>query len=402
MSNELQPISVASATDLILNAAMDYGIERVSLLDSIGRVLAEDITADRDFPPFNRVCMDGICIKSDDFENGHRSFNIVGVQAAGSKPEITIESEECLEIMTGAMLPDSADCVIRYEDISISDGWALVNIEALPNGKNIHPRGVDAIKGKILLSKDQLISASEINILATVGISEPNVKRLPKVAVVSTGNELVEVNQNPNPWEIRRSNAYGIQGLLSSLKINSQSIHVSDNENVMADTLKCILEDYDVVILSGGVSKGKYDYVPDILQSLGVKKVFHGVNQRPGKPFWYGEMEMKKVFALPGNPMSSISCTLNYILPYIRKSLGLAALCHVNAKLKTKVVFKPKLTRFMEAFAKIDSSGQCWISPLKSNGSGDYTELVKSNAMLILPADEDSFEPGQLVKFFYI
>jgi len=170
----------------------------------------------------------------------------------------------------------------------------------------------------------------------------------------------------------------------------------------MASELIEILDDFDILVLSGGVSKGKYDYVPEVLAQLEIVKAFHGVLQRPGKPFWYGKINNKRVFALPGNPMSTLTCCLKYLLPYHQKAGGYPMRKVLKATLTQEIIFKPKLTRIIESLVRNDDSGNLLITPIDSNGSGDFTALIGANAMIELPGDKSVFKKGETVSFFYI
>ena len=317
-------ITIQQATKIVLENTIDLQTETIKLENAIGRQLRENLIADRPFPPFNRVAMDGIAIRFADFENGQRTFPIIGVQAAGSSQLFVSESGVCVEVMTGAMLPKGVDTVIRYEDILIEKNQARVQVETIKNGQNVHKKGTDRTQGEILVKTGQLISPAEVGVAATVGKSELQVTKLPKVAIISTGDELVNVSEIPKPYQIRSSNVYTISTLLKQYQIKPELFHIVDNQQATIEKLRVLLNDFDVLILSGGVSKGKFDYIPAALESLNVEKLFHRVRQKPGKPFWFGKnVANKVVFALPGNPASSFMCTNRYFLPWLRASMNL-------------------------------------------------------------------------------
>ncbi|MDB4171624.1 molybdopterin molybdenumtransferase MoeA, partial [Polaribacter sp.] len=186
-------ISVAPALQAVLNTTQDFGVEQIPFLKSVGRVSKEAIYADRDFPPFHRVSMDGISIDYTAFKNGQRSFRIAGTQAAGSTKLALQDSKNCMEVMTGSVLPDNTNTVIRYEDITIKNGIAMVHVDSLQKGQNIHEKGKDRKVGDLLIAKNTKIAAAEIGVLATVGKSFVKVAKHPKIMIVSTGDELVDV-----------------------------------------------------------------------------------------------------------------------------------------------------------------------------------------------------------------
>jgi len=281
-------ITVAKASQTVLNTTQDFGVEEIPFLQSVGRILKEAIVADRDFPPFNRVAMDGIAIDFHQFKNGQRAFSIEGIQAAGSV-QITLQNpENCIEVMTGAVLPSNTNTVIRYEDVIVDDGIATITIDAINNGQNSHSKGKDGKSGDLLIPKNTIVSAAEIGVLATVGKSLVKVAKQPKVMIVSTGDELVGVDKIPLAHQIRRSNVFTLVSLLERLNIPSETDHITDDKPILKSKIKTYLQQYDVLLFSGAVSKGKYDFLPEVFEELGVEKLFHKVMQRPGKPFWFG------------------------------------------------------------------------------------------------------------------
>ena len=392
-------ISVKEAKNIVLNSIQGFGVEEVPFLKSVGRVLKEKIVADRDFPPFNRVSMDGIAIDFKEFSSRLRSnkqldFKIEGIQAAGSK-QITLQnSENCIEVMTGAVLPKNANTVIRYEDITIENGIAIINIDAINDAQNVHQKGKDGKIGDVLIEKNTLISAAEIGVLATVGKSTVKVVKQPKVMIVSTGDELVGVNEIPLEHQIRRSNVFTLVSLLERLNISSETAHITDDKPILKAKIKAYLEEYDVLLFSGAVSKGKYDFLPEVFDELGVKKLFHKVAQRPGKPFFYGKTENCNVFGFPGNPISTFVNCLVYFYPWYYKSLRIEA-TEETAVLVEDVSFKPNLIYFLQV--KLESkNGNLVAFPIKGNGSGDLASLVKTDAFIQLPNDKVEFKKGEV------
>lgn len=248
-------VSVPEATSIILSHLFRPKKEKVSLVLSTGRILAGSIQADRDFPPFDRVTMDGIVIRENEFLEGVRSFKITGTQAAGQPPMKLTESGSCLEVMTGAILPEGADTVVRYEDVEIKDKIAHIRIDKISKGENIHFRGMDARENTILLSAGIRISPAEIALMASVGRSEVEVFTHPKTAIISTGDELVPVNQVPLPHQIRISNAYALQAALHELNCESNLSHIRDQKEALVHNLSTILGNHELIILSGGDRK---------------------------------------------------------------------------------------------------------------------------------------------------
>ena len=233
-------ISVEKALQTILDSAQDFGVEEIPFIKSVGRILKENIVADRDFPPFNRVSMDGIAIDFSQFETGQRTFKIEGIQAAGSE-QITLQnSANCLEVMTGSVLPKNTNTVIRYEDVCIENGIATITIDAITKGQNVHKKGKDGKVGDILIKQNTKVLAAEIGVLATVGKSFVKVAKQPKILIISTGDELVGVDKIPLEHQIRRSNVFTLVSLLDRLQIPSETSHIADDKLVLKDKI----EDY--------------------------------------------------------------------------------------------------------------------------------------------------------------
>ena len=402
-------ISVEEAKNIVLNSAQNFSVEEIPFIKSVGRVLNEEIRADRDFPPFNRVSMDGIVIDYASFKNGQRVFKIEGIQAAGSKQLTLVNSVNCIEVMTGAVLPNNANTVIRYEDVSIDNGIATINIDAINNGQNIHIRGKDGKKGDLLIEENIEISAAEIGVLATVGKSLVKVVKQPKVMIVSTGDELVAVEETPLEHQIRRSNVFTLVSLLERLNISSETAHITDNKVVLKSKIETYLQEYDVLLFSGAVSKGKYDFLPEVFEELGVSKLFHKVAQRPGKPFWFGrkvsfsmseqsvyknEKEQTIVFGFPGNPISTFVNCLVYFYPWYYKSVGIE-IKEESAILGEDVTFKPSLDYFLQV-KLVSEKGKLIAIPISGNGSGDLASLVKTDAFIQLPNDKTEFKKGEI------
>lgn len=391
-------IKVNEASNLVTKTVTSFGVEEVPLEQSLGRILMEEAIADRDFPPYDRVTMDGIAILFDRYKNGQRSFAIQGLCAAGTPQQTLFRGDSCLEVMTGSIMPKGVDTVIRYEDISISEGMAAINIETIIQGKNIHQQGSDQVKGSLVLAKDKCIGPAEIAIAASIGKKNLLVRKHPKAIVISTGDELVDIEQVPMPHQIRTSNVHTIQACLQSWGVKSDRIHLNDDKETILDHLKDILINYELVILSGGVSKGKLDFIPQALDDLGVQKLFHGVRQRPGKPFWFGKKERAVVFALPGNPVSSFMCTLKYVKAWVDESLSKNNQTS-HARLEEDVLFKPDLTYFLPVSIKASPSGFLLAKSEKGNGSGDLVGLSNADGFLELPAGKNEYKAGEIFSF---
>ncbi|MBL7856127.1 MAG: molybdopterin molybdotransferase MoeA [Cyclobacteriaceae bacterium] len=391
-------VSVSEATVNILSQLYKPSIETVTITDAPGRVLAENVLADRDFPPFDRVSMDGVAIRFNEWKRGQRSFGIEDVQAAGS-PAGQLRHAQCaVEVMTGAVLPEGTDTVIRYEDLTIHEDQATIQTMDVKQGQSIHRQGQDALQGDVLLEPGIILSPAEIALLASVGKSEVKVYAFPKTAIVASGDELVEIDTEPEPHQIRRSNTYAIQAAMKVMGWEGTQFHLMDDKNVLVDSLRMITASHDVVILSGGISKGKFDFIPDVLEEIGVKKVFQFVRQRPGKPFWFGVSDSGKiVFALPGNPVSTYLCFYRYVRPWLLSSLHVA-LKSMHAILARDFEFEPDLTYFLQVSVR-NEMGKLMAYPDSGGGSGDFANLKKVDGFLELPSDRSTFKAGEAFPF---
>lgn len=392
-------VTVAEADNIILSQVRNYGTEIIPLESALRRVLAHDIKADRDQPPYNRVTMDGIAISYDSFEKGIREFIITATQAAGDSPVNISNPEECIEIMTGAALPDTTDTIIRYEDLEIKERRAVIKLEDIPKGQNIHFQGKDKKKFDTVVAGQQFVSPAVVNMAASVGLSSLPVMKLPRVVIISSGDELVDINETPSAFQVRRSNSYSVKAALQKYAMDPSMLHIPDEPEVIYQQIeKCLLQ-YDVIILSGGVSMGKFDYIPQALDKLSVVKLFHKVTQRPGKPFWFGShANGAVVFAFPGNPVATFMCLYRYFMPWLEASLKVADRTILYAMLDEDFGFDLPLQYFLQVKLRVNEDGQLLATPLEGHGSGDFANLLDTNAFMELPAEQNNFKKGNVFR----
>jgi len=393
-------IATAEALNAILAAMPASETESMAVNAAIGRILQQRVVAERDQPPFDRVMMDGIAIAYADFNAGKREFPIQDAQAAGDA-QLTLESGQCIEIMTGASLPHGTDCIVPVERITVSDGNA--NIEAgytAADRQFIHARGSDHEQGVQLLSPGARISPMDIAVISSCGLTEVAVSRLPIIRVISTGNELVPAGEPIEPHEIRMSNGPAVIAMLEQYGYSDcEHDHLVDEPALLEKRIGEHLDDADVLILSGGVSMGKADYVPQVLENLGVKVVFHKISQRPGKPMWFGVgPQGQTVFALPGNPVSTLVCCRQYVIPALSKASGVRETPPEFAALTQDVTFKPKLTCFLPVKLLSNTGGQVLAMPVHTNTSGDFASLSATDGFIELALEETSFPAGTAAK----
>lgn len=374
--------------------------EAVALADASGRVLWQAVTAERDQPPFDRVMMDGIALRHADISNGQRNFPVQAMQAAG-QVALQLDDGKCIEIMTGAALPADADCIVPVERIRISDGNAEIEAGYETQARQfIHPRGSDYATGTQLLAAGTRISPMDIAIIASCGLAEVTVKCVPKISVISTGDELVPAGEAIAAHQIRMSNGPAIVAMLQAHGYaNSQHDHIRDEPDALRQRIAAHLDTSDVLVISGGVSMGKADFIPQVLAELGVTQVFHKVSQRPGKPMWFGTGPDKQaVFALPGNPVSALVCCRQYVVPALHAASGLRQANPEFAALAQDVQFKPELTCFMAVKLIANPAGQLLAMPVKTNTSGDFAALSGSDGYVELPLEQTVFKTGEGVR----
>jgi molybdopterin molybdotransferase len=389
-------VLVEEAERVILGHCKVYGDEALALDFCLGRVLAEDILADRDLPPFDRVTMDGIAIRIASFRQGIRRFRIKATQAAGEEPIDIGADDECIEIMTGAVLPSSTDTVVPYEEIEMVDGYATVTTDGIVAHQNIHPQGKDKKQHEVLVGAGTVVIPAVVTVAAAVGKAVLSVRKNPRIIIISTGDELVDIGDVPATYQIRRSNNYALRAALAQHGVAADMLHLPDAPDIIQAQLNQCVQDYDVILLSGGVSMGKFDFVPEALEKLQVKKLFHKVRQRPGKPFWFGEyINGALVFAFPGNPVATFLCFYRYFLPWLKASWGIVS--HPShAILNTDFTFRPPLQYFLQVKLDIDPNGQSIATPIEGHGSGDFANLLATNAFLELPAGREEFKKGEV------
>lgn len=389
-------LTTAEALQAVLAETTAFIAESVAATDATGRVLRQIVRAERSQPPFDRVMMDGIAFAWSDYDSGQREFPIQAIQAAGDEV-LTLEQGRCIEIMTGASLPENANCIVPVERISVTDGSAAIETDyEVKKDRFIHPHGSDFAQGAHLLTPGTRISPLDIAIIASCGETQVDVARDPVIRVISTGNELVAAGKPILPHQIRMSNGPAVLSLLESHGYRrAQHDHIVDDVADLRERLAVHLEDADVLILSGGVSMGKADHVPQVLADLGVEVVFHKVSQRPGKPMWFGKGPSgQTVFALPGNPVSALVCCRQYVISALDRASGATETHPEFAAIASNVSFKPALTCFQPVKLVSNAAGQTLAMPVKTNTSGDFASLSATDGYVELAKDQIDFPAG--------
>jgi molybdopterin molybdotransferase len=395
----------AEAERVVLEYVSALPAEDCPLAAAHGRVLRAPITADRDLPPFDRVTMDGFALRAAAWAGGTRQFRVAGTQPAGAPPLTLRADGECVEIMTGAVLPAGADCVVPYEQAGRDAATGLVTVAETPAaGQNVHRRGSDSVAGAVLAPAGSRLTAREIAVAAACGRATLRVGARPGVAVVATGDELVPVDAPAvAPHQIRRSNDAALRAALlaGGLAARVECFHLRDERGEVEALLRRVLAAFDVVLLTGGVSKGKFDHVPAVLAALGVEKKIAGVAQRPGKPFWFGVAPGgRPVFALPGNPVSATVCFRRYAVPALQQMLGAAPAREDFVPLASAAPGHAILTRLNAVRLHATPDGLRTAHAVACNTSGDFSELVGTDGFVELPPGAAEVPAGTVACFW--
>jgi molybdopterin molybdotransferase len=388
----MEMISFEKAYETVMSSAFSIGAETVTFIESLNRVLAEDIESDIDMPPFNKSTVDGFACRKKDLGE---AMEILETIAAGTNPTKTVSANQCSRIMTGAPIPVGADTVFMVEDSVI-----------LPSGKakytgsftkeNIAYKGEDIIIGKIVVKKGKLIRPQEVAVMASVGCTTAVVSRKPVVAVISSGDELVEPFSKPGPGQIRNSNAYQLLAqLLRAGALGKYYGIARDNKDETYELVKQAISECDIVLLTGGVSMGDFDFIPGVIERAGVKILFSRVNVQPGKPTTFGVHPDALVFGLPGNPVSSFTQFELLVRPLISKMMGYE-LNQVEIKLPMKVPFSRRLADRL-AFIPVILTTDGMVAPVEYHGSAHISALSLSDGIIKLSAGIKSIAKGEIV-----
>jgi len=394
------------AAKLLAECETSNHTESLNLLTARGRVLAEDIVADRDFPPFSRATRDGYAVCAADVKSVPAPLEVIGEIKAGDSAEssrrsLTLNRGQAVAIMTGAALPSGADAVVMVEYTKASGNKVEIQ-RSVKNGENFVPRGAEACKGQILVERGRRLDHAMIAIAAAVGKGHVEVFRRPRVGVLATGDEVVEIDAAPGAAQIRNSNTYSLAAQIEEAGAEAVRLPIAPDEpdrlrELIEDGLKC-----DLLLITGGVSMGKYDLVEQVLTELNAEFYFTGAQIQPGKPIVFGAAifltKQRYFFGLPGNPVSTMVTFRLFVQPIIAALAGARAepLVFLKARLKSQVGTKTGLTRFLPAvisgeFENAEVELAAW------QGSGDIAALARANCYLVIPPDRERIEAGEWV-----
>ena len=396
-------LTVQSARDVVLQYCQGIAgkqpVERVALLESLGRVLAEVVSLDSDQPPFARSMRDGFALRTEDVQSAPVALRCIGEVRAGEMSETALRNGEAMQIMTGAPVPEGANAVVMVENTDRrSDGEVQV-LKPVRVGENIAPKGSERRAGDTVLRPGRRISTLEASVLATTGMAEVLVYRRPVVAILATGDELIAVEEVPKCGQIRNSNSFSLYGQV--LKSGATPLILEAAKDNLPDLRRQVQRglESDVLLVSGGVSMGKYDLVEPVFEELGVTVHFESVSMRPGKPTVFATWKDRWLFGLPGNPLSTFVAFELFVRPVLRALQGLPAadLPVVRGQLQTDIVERSGRSAFLPAYVS-SGSGILEILPVIWKGSADIFGAVESNALLIVPAEASRLSRGETVE----
>jgi len=383
-------IEVEQALSLIDAHASPLGVEQTSVSAAIrGRVLSEKVIAPADLPSFRQSSMDGFALC---YQEGIRQYSVVGEVAAGSSETFDLNPGEAVRIFTGARVPESCDRVIMQEQVVFAHNTAELMADTR-SGQNIRAVGSQVQKGQIVLEDGTKLTPASLGLLASLGIETISVYQKPSVAIVVTGNELVALGETKSDVQVYESNSLALQAALERLGLKVETVlFASDDPDQTVAQLAKALQTANVVLISGGISVGDYDYVADALKTIDVDSVFYTVRQKPGKPLFFGKKGEKAVFALPGNPASTLTCFYVYVKRYLEQIQGQSP-TEMFLTLETTIE-----NRFGRAlFVKAQRSGGT-ITPIDEFNSATLMSFAKANALIYVPADTARIEAQTKVK----
>ncbi|HUX07089.1 MAG TPA: gephyrin-like molybdotransferase Glp [Acidobacteriota bacterium] len=382
-------ITYQRAQKRILRAVELLPAVKLPLDKARGLVLARDIVADRDLPPFDRSAMDGYAVRAADTAGAPVKMKVAGEIVPGREPDADAGPGEAARIMTGAPVPPWADAVQIVEVCRESDGFVVIG-ERVEPGRNIAPRGEDASAGDVLLEAGALVTPGVAALAASVGAVEIDVRRRPRVTIAATGDELVDRGSSPSPAQIRNANG---PSLAARLQAAGAEVHDGGITSDTREEISRVISEgpsADAVVLSGGVSKGRYDFVKDVLEEAGADILFSGVSMKPGKPTTAAMLGGSLVFALPGNPVSCLVTAELFVVPALRAMMGMASPLPliIRAELLGGIAADSDRTFFYPA--KLGwQDGVPGVTPVRYHGSGDFADFAGAEALVIVPPQRD-------------
>lgn len=401
-SKETWLITPNKALSIVLECARPLGAVRKPLFEALGYCLAEDILADRDMPPADCSLMDGYAVRSSDLVNCPCTVRVVGEVAAGSAARPRVRPGTCVRVLTGANIPPGADAVVMVEQTKEADGLVTFRT-TVPVASNIRRQGEEAKKGAVLLKKKTVLGPVQIGLCSAVGKAKPRVHRHPDVAVLCTGEELRPLGLRLRTHERRDSNGVALFLALCDYGCTNTCFgFVSDDLELLSLKANQALSEYDVLIFTGGVSVGNYDFVPEAVRQIGAKVRFHGVAMKPGKPILYATLRGNRhIFGLPGNPLSAMTGFYEFVLPALRRMSSVPVKeCRPTMRLPLSRDLRTDGERVKFVPAKLlRTKTRVSVCPLKSHGSADIVAGAHADGVVVIPPGSQKSPAGRLVEF---
>ncbi len=397
-------ISVEEALEILLSDLPGLRIEEVRFQAALGRVLAEDLVATCDIPPFHRSAMDGYAVLASDVVNVPIELEIAGESRAGGGMPGALKAGQAMAIMTGAPIPEGADTVLPVEQTQIApDGRKVKILTGVKVHENIAPRGSEGQTGQVVLPCGHRVGPAEIAVMATFGHHRVKVYAKPSVAIFATGDELVEFDQPPRADQIRNSNAYCLLSQLRYMDLEADYLGIvrDDREELRSKMIAGL--DRDVLIITGGVSMGEYDFVRDVFDDLGLEILFSKVAIKPGKPTVFARKGDKLIFGLPGNPISALVTFECFVRPVLGRLCGMTSpeLPRMRGELLGNMRQSPGRTAYMPAWVSWEAGG--WkVEPLQWKSSADIIGFTRANATFIFPKNRDFLPRGETVEIMLL
>ncbi len=392
----MEHLSVNHALRCVLESVKKLDVETIGIEKSLGRVLAEDVYANRNQPPYDVSAMDGYALRSADLSGVPATLNIIEDIKAGDMPQHTLQAGQCARIMTGAPVPAGADAVLRVEDTEAIESGRVKIMRAVAAGCDIRRLGENMRDGEVVLSAGTEITPGVVGILATVKAAHLQVIRRPRVAILSTGNELEDMDDPVDANKIPNSNSYALMGQVQALGIEPSLLGIArDDPEELAEYLQRGLH-FDVLLVSGGSSVGVHDYVRPTIESLGVKMLFWRVAMKPGHPLAFGTTNKTAVFGLPGNPVSSMVCFEEFVAPALRQMMGHTRLYRrtVTAKLAHAIKIRPGRTEFIRVMLSRDADGYVATST-GTQSSGVSLSVARADGLLVASSNSNGLAAGE-------
>ncbi|MDQ3133052.1 MAG: molybdopterin molybdotransferase MoeA [Acidobacteriota bacterium] len=395
-------ISILEALKIIERETFALSVETVDLENSVGRVLAETVKADMDLPPFNRSQMDGFAVKSKDTKDAPVRFKIIGESVAGKGFDGRMKTGETVRIMTGARVPDGADAVQKVELTEENDGYVEIT-ETAKDGQNINLFASEIESGAKIFGKGEIVTAQMIAAIASFGYAKIKVFRRPKIAVLSTGSEIVEISEKPQKDQIRNSNSMMLKVFAESYGDAEILPHVADDVESLTAAIETALENYDVLITTGGVSVGDYDFTKPVLRTLGAEIFFEKVSLKPGKPTVFAKRNDCLIFGLPGNPVSSAVTFFLFVRTAILRmqSAKSPELKKGFAVVAEKIKAAKERDSVLPAFLTTNEKGEQVIESLRFNGSSNFIAFARANALVFVPQSKN-LEAGDVAEVMFL